>query len=312
MARLRAEGRVVIDQDLDARGFRQVRIAVLVDGAAAPRARGQAEAVDRLRAAGGRAPVADIVRDRPSLRGALQTLEKAGVVRIEEERAMRSPDVMAGGSARTLTLTADQQGALDAILPLVGAGAYGTFLVSGVTGSGKTEVYFRAAEAALARDRGVLILTPEIALTPFLVRAAAARFGPTVAVLHSDLSAGERHDQWWRIRERETRVVIGARSAIFAPVDDLGLIVVDEEHEASYKQDESPRYHARDVAVMRGTLEGIPVILGSATPSVESYSNARKGKYRLLVLPGASARRGWPASRWWTAGRCSSPGAIPS
>ena len=145
-------------------------------------------------------------------------------------------------------------------------------------------MYFRAAEAALARGRGVLILTPEIALTPFLVRAAAARFGPTVAVLHSDLSAGERHDQWWRSRERETRVVIGARSAIFAPVDDLGLIVVDEEHEPSYKQDENPRYHARDLAVVREP-GGVPVILGSATPSVESYSNARKGKYRLLVLP---------------------------
>jgi primosomal protein N' (replication factor Y) len=292
VARLRSEGRIVIDQDLAARGFRQVRVAVLVDAAAAPRARGQAEAIERLRGAGGRMPVADLVRDRPSLRGALQRLEQAGVVRIEEDRAMRSPEVMAGGSARSLTLTADQQGALDEILPHVGAGRYGAFLLSGVTGSGKTEVYFRAAEAALARDRGVLILTPEIALTPFLVRAAAARFGPTVAVLHSDLSAGERHDQWWRIRERETRVVIGARSAVFAPVDDLGLIVVDEEHEASYKQDESPRYHARDVAVMRGTLEGIPVILGSATPSVESYANARKGKYRLLVLPARIGAQG--------------------
>jgi primosomal protein N' (replication factor Y) len=291
VARLRSEGRVVIDQDLDARGFRQVRIAVLVDAAAAPKARGQAEAVERLRAAGGRAPVADVVRDRPSLRGALQRLEQAGLVRIDEERAIRSPEVMAGGNARSLTLTRDQQSALDAVLPQVDAG-YGAFLLSGVTGSGKTEVYFRAAEAVLARDRGVLILTPEIALTPFLVRAAAARFGPTVAVLHSDLSAGERHDQWWRIRERETRVVIGARSAVFAPVDDLGLIVVDEEHEASYKQDESPRYHARDVAVMRGTLEGIPVILGSATPSVESYSNARKGKYSLLSLPARIGAQG--------------------
>ena len=292
VARLRADGRVVIDQDLEARGFLRVRIAVLVDAASAPKARGQAEAIERLRAAGGRAPVADLVRARPSLRGALRRLEQTGVVRIEEERAMRSPEVMAGGSARALTLTVDQQGALDEILPHVGAGRYGAFLLSGVTGSGKTEVYFRAAEAALARDRGVLILTPEIALTPFLVRAAAARFGPTVAVLHSDLSAGERHDQWWRIRERETRIVIGARSAVFAPVDDLGLIVVDEEHEASYKQDESPRYHARDVAVMRGTLEGIPVILGSATPSVESYSNARKGKYRLLVLPARIGAQG--------------------
>ena len=292
VARLRSEGRIVIDQDLDARGFRQVRVAVLVDAAAAPRARGQIDAIERLRAAGGRAALADLVRGRPALRGALQRLEQAGTVRIEDERSMRSPEVMAGGHARALTLTADQQKALDEILPRVGAGPYGAYLLSGVTGSGKTEVYFRAAEAALAQGRGVLILTPEIALTPFLTRAAVARFGPTVALLHSDLSAGERHDQWWRIRERETRVVIGARSAVFAPVDDLGLIVVDEEHEASYKQDESPRYHARDVAVMRATLEGVPVILGSATPSVESYFNAGKGKYRLLVLPARIGAQG--------------------
>ena len=292
VARLRAEGRIVVDQDLEARGFRMVRAAFLADPAAAPKARGQIEVVERLRASGGRGLVADLVRDRPALRAALQRLEQAGIVRIEDERATRSPEVMAGGAARAFMLTQDQQAALDAITLEVDARRYGTFLLSGVTGSGKTEVYFRAAEAALARGRGVLVLTPEIALTPFLVRAAVARFGPTVAVIHSELSAGERHDQWWRIRERETRVVIGARSAVFAPVDDLGLIVVDEEHESSYKQDESPRYHARDVAVMRGKLEGIPVILGSATPSVESFTNAKKGKYRLLGLPARIGAQG--------------------
>ena len=292
VARLRGEGRVVVEQDLGARGFRVVRVARLVDAEAAPAKRGQAEVVARLRAAGGRTPVADLVRDRPSLRAAVDRLAEAGVVAIEDERATRIPAVMDGEVARPAVPTRAQETALAAVLPHVEERRYGAFLLSGVTGSGKTEVYFRAAEAALARGLGVLILTPEIALTPFLVRAAVARFGPTVAVLHSELSAGERHDQWWRIREQETRVVIGARSAVFAPIDALGLIVVDEEHEATYKQDESPRYHARDVAVMRATLEGVPVILGSATPSVESYTNAAKGKYTLLQLPERIGARG--------------------
>jgi primosomal protein N' (replication factor Y) len=294
VARLRAEGRIAIDQDLAAAGFRLVRVASLLDEAKAPAKRGPQEVIARLKAAGGRAAVADLVRDRPSLRAALDRLAEAGAIAIDEERAVRGPAVMDGGGARPETLTGAQRTALDAILPRVEGREYGTFLLAGVTGSGKTEVYFRAAEAALAHGLGVLILTPEIALTPFLVRAAAARFGPTVAVIHSELAAGERHDQWWRIRERETRVVVGARSAVFAPLDELGLIVVDEEHESSYKQDESPRYHARDVAVMRGVLEGVPVVLGSATPSLESYTNARKGKYTLLELPARIGAQGMP------------------
>ncbi len=168
------------------------------------------------------------------------------------------------------------------------------FLLHGVTGSGKTEVYFRAVEAALARGRGAIVLVPEIGLTPMLVRAARSRFGPTVSVLHSELSAGERHDQWWRIREGDARVVVGARSAVFAPVPDLGLVVVDEEHDGSYKQDESPRYHGRDVAVMRARLEGCPVVLGSATPSVESHANALRGKYERLLLPRRIGPQGLP------------------
>jgi primosomal protein N' (replication factor Y) len=176
----------------------------------------------------------------------------------------------------------------------VGAGAFAPFLLHGVTGSGKTEVYFRAAEAALAAGRSVLILVPEIALTPLLVRAAVDRFGAMVSLLHSELSVGERHDQWWRIREGESRLAIGARSAVFAPLTEVGLIVVDEEHEGSYKQDESPRYHARDVAVMRARLEGATVVLGSATPSLESQANALKGKYRGLSLPRRVGPQGLP------------------
>jgi primosomal protein N' (replication factor Y) len=164
-----------------------------------------------------------------------------------------------------------------------------TFLLHGVTGSGKTEVYLQAIAHALEQGRGAIVLVPEISLTPQTVERFKARFssGPLrtlVAVLHSHLSAGERHDEWHKIRQGRARIVIGARSAIFAPVDPLGLIIVDEEHEHTYKQEEAPRYHARDVAIVRGQMEGATVVLGSATPSMESYYNCAKGKYTLLQL----------------------------
>jgi len=164
------------------------------------------------------------------------------------------------------------------------------FLLYGVTGSGKTEVYLQAIAHALEQGKGAIVLVPEISLTPQTVERFKARFTSglsrtLVAVLHSHLSAGERHDEWHKIRQGRARIVIGARSAIFAPVEPLGLIVVDEEHEQSYKQEEAPRYHARDVAIVRARMEGATVVLGSATPSLESYHNCRKGKYRLLELP---------------------------
>jgi primosomal protein N' (replication factor Y) len=165
-----------------------------------------------------------------------------------------------------------------------------TFLLHGVTGSGKTEVYLQAIAHALEQGKGAIVLVPEISLTPQTVERFKARFSSgmlqtLVAVLHSHLSAGERHDEWHKIRQGRARIVIGARSAIFAPVDPLGLIIVDEEHEHTYKQEESPRYHARDVAIMRGQMECAPIVLGSATPSLESYFNCRSGKYTLLELP---------------------------
>lgn len=169
-------------------------------------------------------------------------------------------------------------------------GNINTFLLHGVTGSGKTEVYLQGIAHALEQGKGAIVLVPEIALTPQTVERFKARFssGPNqtlVAVLHSHLSAGERHDEWHKIRQGRARIVIGARSAIFAPVEPLGLIIVDEEHEHSYKQEEAPRYHARDVAVLRGQRENAVVVLGSATPSMESFFNAQKGKYRLLEMP---------------------------
>ncbi len=292
--RLRRRGVVAIEQRLDAPGFRELQVAVQVDAAYVPRGRAQAEVVARLAEAGGRARVATLVADKPSLRAAIARLAAVGCLRIEEERDVRRPDTLPLVEANPLTPSPDQAHVLATLIPAVTAGAFAPFLLHGVTGSGKTEVYFRAAEAALAGGRGVLLLVPEIALTPLLVRAAMGRFGDTVSVLHSELSAGERHDQWWRIREGDARVVVGARSAVFAPIPELGLVVVDEEHEASYKQDESPRYNGRDVAVVRAKLEGAVAILGSATPSVESYTNALKGKYAALALPARVGARGLP------------------
>ena len=165
-----------------------------------------------------------------------------------------------------------------------------TFLLHGVTGSGKTEIYLQAIAHTLEQGKGAIVLVPEISLTPQTVERFKARFSSgklqtLVAVLHSHLSAGERHDEWHKIRQGRARIVIGARSAIFAPVEPLGLVIVDEEHESTYKQEESPRYHARDVAVMRGQMEKAVVVLGSATPSMESYYNCKKGKFTLLELP---------------------------
>jgi primosomal protein N' (replication factor Y) len=165
-----------------------------------------------------------------------------------------------------------------------------TFLLYGVTGSGKTEIYLQAIAQALEQGKGAIVLVPEIALTPQTVERFKARFSSgklqtLVAVLHSHLSAGERHDEWHKIRQGRARIVIGARSAIFAPVEPLGLIIVDEEHESTYKQEEAPRYHARDVAIMRGQMENAVVVLGSATPSLESFYNCKRGKFTLLELP---------------------------
>ncbi len=170
-------------------------------------------------------------------------------------------------------------------------------LLYGVTGSGKTEVYLQAIAHGLTQNKGAIVLVPEISLTPQTIERFQSRFGNQIAVLHSHLSEGERHDEWHRIRDGEARVVIGARSAVFAPVTNLGLIIVDEEHEPSYKQAEAPRYNARDVAVMRGHFSGCTVVLGSATPAIESWANTLNGKYIKAVLPRRADSRQMPAMR---------------
>jgi primosomal protein N' (replication factor Y) len=190
----------------------------------------------------------------------------------------------AAAAAPDVALTAEQDAALDRLRGRLDRGAFHVALVHGVTGSGKTEIYARLTEQAMRAGRRALLLVPEIALTPGVAAAFRARFGDRVAIQHSGLSDGERHDQWQRIRRGEVGVVVGTRSAVFAPLPEIGLIVVDEEHDASYKQDESPRYNGRDVAIVRGQQQQALVVLGSATPSMESYAHARRGRYELLTL----------------------------
>lgn len=191
-------------------------------------------------------------------------------------------------------LNASQQAAYEAIAAGLQTNQYGAFLLQGVTGSGKTEVYLRAIEAALAAGRGALLMVPEIALTPQVAGQFAVRFGDQVAILHSAFGESERAEYWRRIRRGEARVVIGTRSAVFAPMPDLGLILVDEEHDGSYKQEETPRYNGRDVAVVRAQQIGAVVVLGSATPSLETRYNAERGKYQRLLLPDRIEQRPMP------------------
>ena len=234
------------------------------------------------------------LRDRlgSSMRPSLNRLVKEGVVALAK-RENRDPlsDAPALGSREAPELNADQRAALDV---LTAADATGTFLLFGVTGSGKTEVFQGAARAALARKQQVLVLVPEIGLTPQLVGRFRARFGDDVAVLHSGLTGSARLAQWRRIRAGEARVAVGARSALFAPFRHLGLIVVDEEHDDSYKQDEGVTYNARDCAVVLGKMCDCPVVLASATPSLESWHNAAQGRYGLLRLPKRATARPVP------------------
>jgi primosomal protein N' (replication factor Y) len=199
----------------------------------------------------------------------------------------RSPESLprAEGHPPRIVLAAEQQAALDAVTGALRSQEPASFLLYGVTGSGKTEVYLRAAQEAVAAGGKALILVPEIALSPQMVGRVEDRFGNRVALWHSALAASQRRRVWTRTRRGEIDVLVGARSAVFAPLPDLRLIVVDEEHESAYKQAESPRYHARDTALVRARMEGAVTVLGSATPSLESYANALRGKHRLLTLP---------------------------
>lgn len=226
--------------------------------------------------------LADQAQVGPSV---IRTLEKRGVVEIFPQEVRRDPlGHVTVSPPEWFALTERQQEALRQIEEKLQAGTYATFLLHGVTGSGKTEVYIRALHKALSLGKTALMLVPEIALTPMLSRRLRSHFGDQVALLHSSLSEGERFDEWNRVRQGRARIVIGTRSAVFAPLQRLGLVVVDEEHDTSYKQEDAPRYNGRDTAIMRAHKEGAVVILGSATPSLETYHNAHIGKYVYVQL----------------------------
>ncbi len=215
----------------------------------------------------------------------IQSLRKKGLIVAESKRVATKPFVeRAAPREEHLALEPDQRTALDAVLAAIDSGEHRALLLHGVTGSGKTEVYIQAIGEVLRRGRQAIVLVPEISLTPQTEQRFRSRFG-NVAVLHSSMSDSERHHHWRRIAAGESQVIVGARSAVFAPTPRLGLIVMDEEHENTFKQGEAPRYHARDVALRRASDEGIPLVLGTATPSLESWRRAEAGEYQLLSLP---------------------------
>ena len=244
----------------------------------------QAEIVGIVAASEVPLTLADVCRRAKVGPGPVDTLRKRGVLRSIKRR-INAPSGGDGDDERRgpPELTAEQRKALDAMAPGLRDGGFGTYLLHGVTGSGKTEVYLGAIDEVVARGREAIVLVPEISLTPQTIRRFRRRFD-RVAILHSHLSEGERHRHWRSIAAGEVQVVVGARSAIFAPTRKLGLIVIDEEHEGTFKQETVPRYHARDVAVKRAQLEGVPVILGSATPALETWRNAQTGRYTRIAL----------------------------
>lgn len=264
----------------------------------------QSECYEVLEAAGGESDVAHLVERLSFSQSVLKGLVAKGIAEIIERTVDRDPfSVLEPGAPDTFSLTPAQAAAVLRIGEAARTrGPAGTatvgptpFLLMGVTGSGKTRVYIELLEEVVRRQgRGAIVLVPEIALTPQTVSRFRASFGDQVAVLHSALSDGERYDAWRALRRGDKRVAIGARSAVFAPIAELGAIIVDEEHEATYKQSEAPRYHAREVAVVRARLAGAVCVLGSATPALESYQNTRSGKYTLIELPERVAGRTLP------------------
>ena len=252
------------------------------------RAPKQAELLEAIARLSEPVAAAEFLRKQSLDNQTLRALVKRGFAVLEEQAVQRDPHADETFIATSnLVLNEEQTAALRMVQDAMADTGAKPILLHGVTGSGKTEIYLQAIKVALEQGKNAIVLVPEISLTPQTVERFKSRFAEVqdgVAVLHSHLSEGERHDEWHKIHSGRARIVIGARSAVFAPLENLGLIVVDEEHETSYKQEEAPRYHARDVAVVRGKIEKCVVLLGSATPSLESYFNATRGKYQLATL----------------------------
>ncbi|HEY8130389.1 MAG TPA: primosomal protein N', partial [Thermoanaerobaculia bacterium] len=282
--RLRDAGVIAIREHFrDAVGVRYDRFAVL-DSEPGDLPAKQRDAVELLRARGGEMSVRALEATVSS--STISTLARKKIVRIERRPRRHTLDAFLAGldaaSAGDIHHSEQQQRAIGAIKAALGT--FAPFLLEGVTGSGKTEVYIEVMREAVRRGQQALLLVPEISLTPVFAARLKERFGERIAILHSSLSPSERYDQWWRARRGEVDVAIGPRSALFTPFHQLGVIIVDEEGDGAYKQDETPRYNARDLAVVRAQLRGIPVVLGSATPSLESRENATRQKYTLLKM----------------------------
>ncbi|MCY8779199.1 primosomal protein N' [Bacillus spizizenii] len=234
---------------------------------------------------GVKVPAADLCKKTDASSATIKTLIQKGLLKESYEEVYRDPyqDKMFK-KTEPLPLTDEQSAAFQPIRQTLDNDEHKVFLLHGVTGSGKTEIYLQSIEKVLAKGKEAIVLVPEISLTPQMVNRFKGRFGSQVAVMHSGLSTGEKYDEWRKIHRKEVRLVVGARSAIFAPFENLGMIIIDEEHESSYKQEEMPRYHAKEVAIKRAEHHSCPVVLGSATPTLESYARAQKGVYELLSL----------------------------
>lgn len=285
IARLRDAGVIAVHDRLrDAVGVRYDRFVVLESDPGGLTAK-QKSAVELLQSRGGELSVRALEHAGVSA-AILSALSKKSVIRIERRARRHTLDAflagLEGAPTAEIRYSEEQRAAIAAVHKTLGT--FAPFVLEGVTGSGKTEVYIELMRAAVKRGEQALLLVPEIALTPVFASRLKERFGERIAILHSNLSASERYDQWWRARRGEVDVAIGPRSALFTPFQRLGLIVVDEEGDGAYKQEETPRYNARDLAVVRAQSRGIPVVLGSATPSLESRENAARGKYTLLRM----------------------------
>ncbi len=297
IARLRDAGLITIgDRVQDAKGVRYDRFVILETppGGLTPK---QQTAVELLSARGGEMSVRAMETAGVSA-AVLAALAKKSIVRIERRARRHTLDAFLAGldptSVGEIRHSVEQTAAIETVRATLGT--FAPFLLEGVTGSGKTEVYIELMRDAVRRGEQALLLVPEISLTPVFASRLKERFGERIAILHSSLSASERFDQWWRARRGEVDVAIGPRSALFTPFQRLGLLVVDEEGDAAYKQDETPRYNARDLAVVRAQFRGIPIVLGSATPSLESRENAERGKYRLLRMMSRVEERPLPVA----------------
>ncbi|MDF2636063.1 MAG: priA, partial [Pelosinus sp.] len=237
----------------------------------------------------------DELKKTNSSHDTVKKLVQGGLIKLEKIQVIRDSYAGLSGVSGNISLTVEQQQALDQIMPKMKAKEFQSFLLHGITGSGKTQVYIEAVAAARQNNRQAIVLVPEIALTSQIVSRFKARFGDDVVVIHSKLSTGERYDAWQRLRGNQAGIVIGARSAIFAPLLDIGIIIMDEEHEFTYKQEETPRYHTRQVALTRAKLAGAVVIMGSATPSIETYYQTLQGQHTMLVMSKRIASASLPA-----------------